>query len=94
MLEDLQSDQFKLLALENIGKNLTQMIAYHEILVILNCLNSDNILPQLVPMLESGGIVEVIQIYLKSKYVCMYVCMYVRTINALLNTKPHFIKTN
>ena len=68
MLEDLQSDQIKSLALENIGENLTQMIAYYEILVILNCLNSDNILPQLVPMLESGGIVEVIQIYLKSKY--------------------------
>ena len=72
MLEDLQSDQFKSLALENSGKNLTQIIARCEILVILNCLNSDNILPQLVPILESGGIVEVIQIYLKSKYALVW----------------------
>ena len=71
LLDDLKCDEFREHGLSDVKEkkaNLVASTAAREIVILHNLLISDSIAPQFVPMLEAGGVSEVIQIYLKSKY--------------------------
>ena len=50
-----------------IDVNLVAQNVCRELIVLHNLLISDEIAPELVPTLEAGGVLELIQIYLKSE---------------------------
>ena len=55
--------------------NLVSQNVRRELIVLHNLLISDKIAPELVPTLEEGGVLDVIQIYLKSECVIKFVLM-------------------
>lgn len=78
MLEDLQCDEFRELGLAEIKEKKESLVAStaaREIVILHNLLLCDEIAPQLVPMLEAGGVLEVIKLFLKSRYTFKYLLL-------------------
>lgn len=69
ILEDLRSPTFKEHANEDPKDSIIAKITQSEFLILLNLLMSDTLIPQLIPLLEKGGIAELIKHYIKSKCV-------------------------
>ena len=66
-MEDLRSQKFKELGIENTDDNLIANLANNEFLILGNLLMSDTVGPELIQIIEKEGIADVIQHYIKSK---------------------------
>lgn len=83
LLADLNSTKFKENGLGPEKENLITEFVFLDIVIFIKLLACDELLPQLVPMLESAGVAEVIQQYTNSKYVQCFQIMPVLFTNFL-----------
>lgn len=67
-MEDLRSTKFKEYGNKEIYDNSIAEVAIDEFVILVNLLQSDNVAPKMIPIIEKEGIVEVIKHYIKSKY--------------------------
>ena len=66
-MEDLKSQKFKELGIENPDDNMIANLADSEFNILGNLLISDTVGPELIPIIVKEGIADVIQHYIKSK---------------------------